>query len=243
MLAGCFALDPATTRRRNRKDPPGLRLHDAKTTCWIRSRRCMTSSRNDSDWLALSPVERGRRMQNAVCRLFETISASRPLALVAEDMHWIDAESQKILTRLVAQSAGARILLIMTFRPEYQPPSPDCDHHVAIRLDPLNETESLLLLGQRIARGPGVDALEQVLVARTGGNPLFLEEILSSLAEEGVLRRAGRRYRLSRAMEPLNLPESVRSLSVRAHRPTCRGGEGCAAGRLCDRAIDDTAAA
>ena len=42
-------------------------------------------------------------------------------------MHWVDAESQKILTRLVAQSAGARILLIMTFRPEYQPPSPDCD--------------------------------------------------------------------------------------------------------------------
>ncbi len=212
MLAGCFALDPgddaataidkihACLRLHSEDDllDPLAALHDL--------------DRNDSEWLALSPVERGRRMQNAVCRLFETISASRPLALVAEDLHWIDAESQKILTRLVAQSAGARILLIMTFRPEYQPPSPDCDHHVAIRLDALNETESLLLLGQRIARGPGVDALEQVLVARTGGNPLFLEEILSGLAEEGVLRRTGRRYRLSRAMEPLNLPESVRSL-------------------------------
>ena len=80
----------------------------------------------------------------------------------------------------------------MTFRPEYQPPSPKSEHHVSIRLDPLSETESLLLLAQRLARGAGVDALEQVLVARTGGNPLFLEEILSGLAEEGVLRRAGR---------------------------------------------------
>src|SRR5262249_54608214 len=60
--------------------------------------------------------------------------------------------------------------------------------------------------------GPGVTALEQVLIERTGGNPLFLNEVLSSLAEEGVLRRAGRRYRLTRAMEPFNLPESVRSL-------------------------------
>jgi class 3 adenylate cyclase/tetratricopeptide (TPR) repeat protein/ABC-type transport system involved in cytochrome c biogenesis ATPase subunit len=212
MLAGCFALDPgddaataidkmrACLRLHNEEDllDPLAALHDL--------------DRDDREWMALSPVERGRRMQNAVCQLFETISASRPLALVAEDLHWIDPESQEILARLVTQSAGARILLIMTFRPEYQPPSPEPDHHVAIRLDALNETESLLLLAQRIARGAGVDALEQVLVARTGGNPLFLEEILSSLAEEGVLRRAGSRYRLSRAMEPLNLPESVRSL-------------------------------
>ena len=83
---------------------------------------------------------------------------------------------------------------------------------MVIRLDPLSETESRRLLSQRIARGPGVDALEQVLVGRTGGNPLFLQEILSSLAEEGVLRRVGRRYRLVRAMEPPNLPGSVRSL-------------------------------
>jgi class 3 adenylate cyclase/tetratricopeptide (TPR) repeat protein/ABC-type transport system involved in cytochrome c biogenesis ATPase subunit len=212
MLAGCFALDAgddaataidkmrACLRLHNEEDllDPLAALHDL--------------DRDDREWMALSPVERGRRMQNAVCQLFETISASRPLALVAEDLHWIDPESQEILARLVTQSAGARILLIMTFRPEYQPPSPEPDHHVAIRLDALNETESLLLLAQRIARGAGVDALEQVLVARTGGNPLFLEEILSSLAEEGVLRRAGSRYRLSRAMEPLNLPESVRSL-------------------------------
>jgi tetratricopeptide (TPR) repeat protein len=212
MLAGCFALDAgddaataidkmrACLRLHNEEDllDPLAALHDL--------------DRDDREWMALSPVERGRRMQNAVCQLFETISASRPLALVAEDLHWIDPESQEILARLVTQSAGARILLIMTFRPEYQPPSPEPDHHVAIRLDALNETESLLLLAQRIARGAGVDALEQVLVARTGGNPLFLEEILSSLAEEGVLRRAGNRYRLSRAMEPLNLPESVRSL-------------------------------
>ncbi|HET7884209.1 MAG TPA: adenylate/guanylate cyclase domain-containing protein [Acetobacteraceae bacterium] len=212
MLAGCFSLEPgddtatATGKIRSvlashKEDEllnPLAALHDFGI--------------DDDEWQVLSPAERGRRIQNAVCRLFETISAVRPLALVAEDMHWVDAESQRILTRLVQRSANTRILLIMTHRSEYEPPSPEAAHHVAIRLDPLSETEARLLLSQRIVRGPGVEALEQVLIERTGGNPLFLHEILSGLAEEGVLRRAGRRYRMARAMEPINLPGSVRSL-------------------------------
>jgi class 3 adenylate cyclase/tetratricopeptide (TPR) repeat protein len=212
MLGGFFSLELGDdTAGAIEKIRSGLRLHDQEALLGPLAAMHDLAT-GDSNWDGLSPIERGRRMQNAVCQLFETISVSRPLALVAEDMHWVDPESQEILGRLITQSAGTRILLIMTFRPEYQPPSPKSEHHVSIRLDPLSETESLLLLAQRLARGSGVDALEQVLVARTGGNPLFLEEILSSLAEEGVLRRAGRHLRLSRAMEPLNLPESVRSL-------------------------------
>src|SRR5262249_32983975 len=87
MLAGCFALEPgddtATAVARIRSFlashdegallNPLAALHDF--------------SLDDDEWQVLSPAERGRRIQNAVCRLFETISAARPLALVAKDMH------------------------------------------------------------------------------------------------------------------------------------------------------------
>ena len=212
MLAGCFALEPGDdTSAALEKIRAVLRTH-AQDDLLHPVAALHDLGVHDGEWQVLSPADRGRRIQNAVCQLFETISAARPLALVAEDMHWVDAESQQILTRLVSQSADSRILLIMTCRSEHQPPSPEAPHHVVIRLDPLSETESRRLLSQRIKRGSGVEALEQVLIERTGGNPLFLQEILSSLAEEGVLRRVGRRYRLVRAMEPPNLPGSVRSL-------------------------------
>jgi class 3 adenylate cyclase/tetratricopeptide (TPR) repeat protein len=166
----------------------------------------------DADWQALSSSERGRRIQTAVMFLFETIAASQPLAVIAEDLHWIDPESQDVLAHLAPLVAGSRILLVTTFRPEFTPAWSDAAHHVEIRLDPLSEAEARQLLGRYLVRGPGVAALEEVLIARAGGNPLFLQEMVSSLAEEGVLSRAEAGYRLARTMEPDRLPESVRSL-------------------------------
>ena len=74
-------------------------------------------------WQALSPIERGRRIQQAVPHLFETIAASRPVAIIAEDLHWIDPESQDVLVRLASLvTAENRILVLTTFRLEYSPP-------------------------------------------------------------------------------------------------------------------------
>ena len=136
MLGGCFSLELGDDMSEAiEKIRTGLRLHDQEALLGPLAAMHDLAT-GDSNWDGLSPIERGRRMQNAVCQLFETISVARPLALVAEDMHWVDPESQEILARLITQSAGTRILLIMTFRPEYQPPSPQSEHHVSIRLDP-----------------------------------------------------------------------------------------------------------
>ena len=98
MLGGCFSLelgdDAAGAIEKIRA---GLRLHDQEALLGP------LAAMHDLDywrrnWDGLSPIERGRRMQNAVCQLFETISVSRPLALVAEDMHWVDPESQEMLS-------------------------------------------------------------------------------------------------------------------------------------------------
>lgn len=166
----------------------------------------------DADWQALSAMERGRRIQQALPSLFQTIGASRPLAIIAEDLHCIDPESEAVLAQLASLVASCRILLVTTFRPEYAPSWSGLAHHVEIRLDPLSGQESHLLLARQLARGPGVAELEADLAERAGGNPLFLQAMISSLVDEGVLRRSGARYRLARAMEPRRLPGSVRNL-------------------------------
>jgi class 3 adenylate cyclase/tetratricopeptide (TPR) repeat protein len=164
------------------------------------------------NWQTLSSMERGRRIQQAVPHLFQIVSASRPLAIIAEDLHCIDPESEAVLARLAPLVASCRILLVTTFRPEYTPSWASLAHHVEIRLDPLSGQESGRLLARHLARGAGVAALEAELVERAGGNPLFLQAMISSLVDEGVLRRSGARYRLARATEPRRLPGSVRSL-------------------------------
>ena len=211
MLGGCFALELGDdTAGAIEKIRTGLRMHDQEALLGPLAAMHDLET-GDSNWNGLSPIERGRRMQNAVCQLFETISVGRPLALVAEDMHWVDPESQEILTRLITQSAGTRILLIMTFRPEYQPPSPEAPHMWSIRLDPLSETESRLLLSQRITRGAvsrrssRCSSADRWQSAVPSGDPV---------KPRGRGRAAPRRSPLPavRAMEPPNLPESVRSL-------------------------------
>ena len=189
----------------------GLRLHGAgELLAPIAALHGLDAG--EADWQALSSMERGRRIQQALPSLFKTIGASRPLAILAEDLHCIDPESEAVLAQLASLVAGCRILLVATFRPEYAPSWASLAHHVEIRLDPLSGQEARRLLARQLARGPGVAELEAELVERGGGNPLFLQAMVSSLVDEGVLRRSGARYRLARAMEPQRLPGSVRSL-------------------------------
>ena len=111
----------------------------------------------------------------------------QPLLVVFEDLHWIDAETQALLDSLVESLPTARLLLLVNYRPEYQHGWGSKTYYTQLRLDPLPPASAEELL-QAPARGrPQAAPLKRLLIARTEGNPFFLEESVRTLVETRVL--------------------------------------------------------
>jgi predicted ATPase len=106
---------------------------------------------------------------------------------VFEDLHWIDAETQAVLDSLLDSLPTARILLLVNYRPEYQHGWGAKTYYTQLRLDPLPPASADTLLAALLGHDPSLEPLKQLLIARTQGNPFFLEESVRTLVETGVL--------------------------------------------------------
>jgi class 3 adenylate cyclase len=91
----------------------------------------------DSPFLALDPPQRRQRTLDALKRLLLRESQVQPLLLVCEDLHWMDSETQALLESLVESLPTARLLLLVTYRPEYQHGWGSKTYYMQLRLDPL----------------------------------------------------------------------------------------------------------
>jgi DNA-binding NtrC family response regulator/tetratricopeptide (TPR) repeat protein len=133
----------------------------------------------------LDPEEARSRLFEAVRGVLLRESRRRPLVLVFEDLHWIDATSEQFLTSLADAVPGARLLLVATYRAGYRPPWSDRSYATQIALPPLAapDAHSLLraVLGTRLAGAEVVD----VILAKAEGNPFFLEELARGVREQG----------------------------------------------------------
>jgi class 3 adenylate cyclase/tetratricopeptide (TPR) repeat protein len=166
----------------------------------------------DEQVMQLDPLERQFRILDAIWELFRQRADDRPLVLFGEDLHWVDEQSERVLAHLVRRIGGARVLLIVTSRPGYAPRLAGGDTVPTLALAPLDERDS-----ERIARAAlDTDALPSELVARmlarTEGNPFFLEEVVRSLLEEGVLGREEGRVVLRRPLESVRIPVTIQDV-------------------------------
>src|SRR3989440_8787632 len=125
----------------------------------------------------------------------------RPVLLVFEDLHWMDTEPQALLDSLIASVPTARLLLLVTYRPEYQHAWGSKTYYTQLRLDPLPPASADEFLHALLGDDPSLAPLKQLLIARTEGNPFFLEESVRTLVETGVLAGEPGAYRLARLLE------------------------------------------
>src|SRR4051812_34765155 len=142
---------------------------------------------DDAAWDALDPPQRRQRTLDALKRLFLRESQEQPLLLVCEDLHWIDAETQALLDSLVESMAGARLLLLVNYRPEYEHGWHRRTYYRELRLDPLPPESAAALLQALLGEAPELEPLKRVLIDRTEGNPFFLEESVRTVVESGML--------------------------------------------------------
>jgi class 3 adenylate cyclase/tetratricopeptide (TPR) repeat protein len=166
----------------------------------------------DNSFLALDPSERRRRTLVAIKRVLFRESQVRPLLLVFEDLQWIDSETQAALDSLVEGLPTAAVLLAVSYRPEYQHVWSGKTFYRQLRIDPLAPESAEELLAGLLGDDPSVSKLRALLIQRTEGNPLFLEESVQTLVETGTLRGARGAYRLVGGLDAVRVPATVQAI-------------------------------
>jgi tetratricopeptide (TPR) repeat protein len=166
----------------------------------------------DSPFLTLDPPQRRQRTLEALKRVLLRESQVQPLLLVFEDLHWIDSETQALLDGLIEGLPAARILLLVNYRPEYHHGWGSKTYYTQLRLDPLPPASADEVLQALLGDDPGLAPLKRLLIARTEGNPFFLEESVRTLVETGVLVGAPGAYRLAQALPTIQVPATVQAV-------------------------------
>jgi tetratricopeptide (TPR) repeat protein len=166
----------------------------------------------DSPFVQLDPPQRRQRTLDALKRVFLRESQVQPLLLVFEDLHWIDSETQALLNSLVESLPTARLLLLVNYRPEYQHSWSGKTYYTQVRLDPLPPASADALLQALLGDDADLMPLMQLLIARTEGNPFFLEESVRTLMETGMLVGEPGAYRLAQALQTIQVPATVQAV-------------------------------
>ena len=167
---------------------------------------------DDSPFLALDPPQRRQRTLAAFKRVLLRESQVQPVLVVFEDLHWLDTETQALLDSLVESLPTARLLLLVNYRPEYQHSWGGKTYYAQLRLDPLPPASADALLQALLGDDSSLEALTPLLIARTAGNPFFLEESVRTLVETGVLVGAPGAYRLAQALPAIQVPATVQAV-------------------------------
>jgi len=148
----------------------------------------------------------------AVTRLLLSETRVQPVVAVFEDLHWNDALSLGLLNELVGDAKDARLLLVVSYRPEYMDEWRNRPNYRLLHLDPLASESLAELLQALVGPDPSLPTLKSFLVERASGNPFFVEEIVRVLVDTGVLEGARGSYRLARPFSSTEVPPTVQAV-------------------------------
>ena len=165
----------------------------------------------DSSLQQMDAQIRRRRTFEALARLLVRESRNQPVALIVEDLHWIDAETQGVLDALSAYLTNSPILLLVNYRPEYQHDW-SRQTYTQVRLSPLGKAEAEELLTFLLGTDASLPPLKQLILDKTEGTPFFMEEVVQTLAEEAALAGQRGKYRLERAATELRISATVQGV-------------------------------
>jgi class 3 adenylate cyclase len=154
----------------------------------------MLSLPNDGRYpaLELTPQQRRQRTLEALVLQVAVLSRQNPVLMIFEDTHWTDPTSLELFGRVVDRIPRLRVLLIVTFRPEFDPPWIGRPYVTALTLNRLGEREIAAMIDGVRGNKPLPESITQDIIERTDGVPLFVEEMTKAVLEadgEGDTRK------------------------------------------------------
>ena len=174
----------------------------------------MLSLANDGRYpvIELTPQQRRQRTMEALSAQLETLTRASPLLMIFEDVHWIDPTSLEVLGRVVDQIRTLRVLLSVTFRPEFDPPWIGRSYVTALTINRLGQRDIEAIVGHLVGNKGLPESIRQDIVERTDGIPLFVEEMTKAVLEldgEGEARRTASAVPSSALTVPASLHASL----------------------------------
>ena len=130
---------------------------------------------------------------------------------IVEDAHWIDPTTRDLLTRIIDHIQQIRVLLLITFRPNFKPVWSEHSHVTSLTLSRLPRRHCTELVSA-ITRGKALPPeVQQAILAKTDGVPLYIEELTKNVLESGVLTEEAHAYTLKATLKELSIPESLQA--------------------------------
>ena len=169
--------------------------------------------------LGLNPVQQRRQTFATLLDQVEGLARQQPVLVVCEDMHWADATTLELFDLTVDRIRGLPILMLLTFRPEFEPPWVGLPNVSLLRLDRLDRRDTRALVEQVTVGRQLPDEMMTQIIERTDGIPLFVEELTKMVLESGLLVADAGRYRLDSPFPSLAIPATLQdSLMARLDR-------------------------
>jgi predicted ATPase len=147
----------------------------------------MLSLPNDGRYpaLDLTPELRRQRTLEALIAQMEALTRQNPVLMIFEDAHWTDPTSLELFGRAVNRIASLRVLLIVTFRPEFEPPWIGRPHVTALTINRLTQRDVDAMIDRVVGNKLLPASIRQDIIERTDGIPLFVEEMTKAVLEAG----------------------------------------------------------
>ena len=169
--------------------------------------------------LNLTPQKRKQKTLATLISQIENLSVREPVLIVFEDVHWSDPTTRESLDLLIDRVPRLRVVLIITFRPEFTPPWMGRPNVTLLSLNRLPPRQRAEMIAHMTAGKALPKEIAEQIIDRTDGVPLFIEELTKTVVESGILTEAGDQYELARPMTPLAIPSSLQaSLLARLDR-------------------------
>ena len=170
--------------------------------------------------LELTPERQKELTLGALVQLLEKMGSRAPLVLLFEDVHWIDPTSLELIEQLVPRLAARRVLLVVAFRPEFEP-TWDASHSTTVQLTlgRLEKRTSERLIDNVVGGKSLPGDLQAQLVARSEGVPLFVEELTKSVIESDLVEETDGGFVVSGQLPKSHIPDTLQeSLLARLER-------------------------
>jgi class 3 adenylate cyclase/tetratricopeptide (TPR) repeat protein len=167
---------------------------------------------NDPRWNDLEPLLRRRTIIDAVRHTIEQVIRGRPTILLLEDLHWIDGQSEAAIEALMSLAAGHPLLVLLTWRTEDTPGWLSRLDVRRIWLRSLDIPSAKTLLDGLLGTAPELDALKAHVLRHTGQVPLFIEEVVRQLVNQGIPEGGAGRFATKAPWDALEIPPTVQGV-------------------------------
>jgi predicted ATPase len=188
----------------------GLAQHEPALEASAPSLLHLLAVETEGDLLAGSSPEASKHQTfEALQRLVNASATHRPLILALEDLHWADTTSVEFLAFLLEHIAGARVLLVCTYRPDFASLWSGKSYHSVITLPPLAHPEGRQMLTTLLGTAAIQDELVALVLGKADGVPFFLEELVQTLRETGAIAQQEGQWRLTTQATGMPVPDTV----------------------------------